>query len=136
MPMNPEIKARWTAALRSGEYPQAKAFLRIPEGFCCLGVLCDLAVKHGIITQQSPDVHSFADRFWEYGDEGNELDLPQAVVEWAGLDGANPNVGPDLPDGARTGNPDDMPFSGPNLAMLNDNGTPFAVIADIIDAQL
>ena len=42
MAMNPEIKARWVAALRSGKYKQTKGFLRCDESFCCLGVLCDV----------------------------------------------------------------------------------------------
>ena len=42
MLMNPEIKAKWVAALRSGEYKQAKGQLRIGNSFCCLGVLCNL----------------------------------------------------------------------------------------------
>lgn len=33
---------KWIAALRSGIYPQANGFLRTQEGYCCLGVLCDL----------------------------------------------------------------------------------------------
>jgi hypothetical protein len=47
------LKAEWVAALRSGEYRQGKNSLRcksIENGqyeYCCLGVLCDLAVKHG-----------------------------------------------------------------------------------------
>jgi hypothetical protein len=40
--MNPEVKARWVAALRSGEYKQGKGALRLNNKFCCLGVLCDL----------------------------------------------------------------------------------------------
>jgi hypothetical protein len=44
MPMNPEVKARWVAALRSGKYAQGVSYLRSQHGprFCCLGVLCDL----------------------------------------------------------------------------------------------
>ena len=38
--MDPELKAKWTAALRSGEYTQTRFRLqRPPEGYCCLGVL-------------------------------------------------------------------------------------------------
>lgn len=40
--MDPEKKAAWVAALRSGKYPQTKAALRTAAGFCCLGVLCDI----------------------------------------------------------------------------------------------
>lgn len=41
--MNPEIKAQWIEALRSGEYKQAQKQLRTGDDrFCCLGVLCNL----------------------------------------------------------------------------------------------
>ena len=136
MPMNTEIKARWTAALRSGEYPQAEGRLRATEGFCCLGVLCDLAVKDGIIAEKAPSLDSYGGG-WDYGETANNLDLPQAVMDWAGLGQPNPDVNRDsLPAGAFTGDPSDQPKSGPNLALLNDSGTPFDVIADIIDQQL
>lgn len=53
--MNPEVKAKWMAALLSGKYRQGRTRLRTevlvepllvepePEAeYCCLGVLCDL----------------------------------------------------------------------------------------------
>jgi len=40
--MIPEIKEKWINALRSGEYEQIRGALRREEGFCCLGVLCDI----------------------------------------------------------------------------------------------
>lgn len=51
--MNPEIKAKWLEALRSGRYTQTRGVLnRVkpefcaggyePAGMCCLGVLCDI----------------------------------------------------------------------------------------------
>lgn len=45
--MDPELKAKWVKALRSGEYEQARETLRTrrPEGhfaYCCLGVLMDI----------------------------------------------------------------------------------------------
>ncbi len=52
--MNPEVKARWVAALRGGEYTQdkytqGKSSLRNKyDELCCLGVLCDLAGKDGL----------------------------------------------------------------------------------------
>lgn len=47
--MNQEIKKRWVAALRSGDYKQGTGALRNADNkFCCLGVLCDLHSKaHG-----------------------------------------------------------------------------------------
>lgn len=32
----------WLEALRSEKYPQDKGHLKTREGFCCLGVLCDV----------------------------------------------------------------------------------------------
>lgn len=45
--MNPEIKTRWVAALRSGEYKQGERRVLNDDkgGFCCLGVLCDIYAK-------------------------------------------------------------------------------------------
>lgn len=42
--MNPELKAKWLAALRSATYGQCQGALRRqPQGFCCLGVLLDVS---------------------------------------------------------------------------------------------
>jgi hypothetical protein len=41
--MNPEIKAKWVAALRSGRYEQGQHRLKSETGeYCCLGVLCSV----------------------------------------------------------------------------------------------
>ena len=45
--MDPELKAKWIAALRSGKYRQAKSSLRrriskSVVGYCCLGVACNI----------------------------------------------------------------------------------------------
>ena len=40
--MDAMLKARWCAALRSGEYKQDTGKLKTPEGWCCLGVLADV----------------------------------------------------------------------------------------------
>lgn len=40
--MNKEIKEQWLKALRSGEYKQTTHTLRDEDGYCCLGVLCDI----------------------------------------------------------------------------------------------
>lgn len=93
--MNPEIKAAWVAALRSGDYKQGGTVLRRRDRYCCLGVLCDLAVKAGVIPEPTP---SFTmDLVYEYGAEKDPRFLPRAVCDWAALDGCwiqrNPIVG-------------------------------------------
>lgn len=40
--MNTEAKKLWVEALRSGEYKQTKHLLHDDEGYCCLGVLCEV----------------------------------------------------------------------------------------------
>ena len=37
------LKQKWIAALRSGEYPQTRRTLHNGDGYCCLGVLCEVA---------------------------------------------------------------------------------------------
>ena len=40
--MKPELKNKWIKALRGGGYQQATGVLRNDNGYCCLGVLCDV----------------------------------------------------------------------------------------------
>jgi len=41
--MDQELKDKWVKALQSGDYDQTHTTLRDEEGFCCLGVLVDVA---------------------------------------------------------------------------------------------
>jgi hypothetical protein len=111
--MNPEIKAQWVAALRSGEYKQALSALRLDDpaggsGYCCLGVLCDISGQGE----------------WEeggYRTKGGYLSsayLPEGVRRWAGINNDDPSVG---------GGPEDY------LSHKNDSGATFAEIADLIE---
>lgn len=59
------LKARWIAALTSGEYKQGMAALAIAHDdgsrtYCCLGVLCDLLVEDGILTKEERKGYSEA----------------------------------------------------------------------------
>ena len=114
--MNSNIKQQWINALRSGEYSQGAGHLRNLDGFCCLGVLCDIYSKE-TGTQWEPD---FNGRFSLFYGESNYL--PEVVKEWAGLDRQNPWV--NTSEGAIT-----------ELAYLNDNGTTFSEIAQMIEEQ-
>lgn len=112
--MNSDIKARWIAALRSGEYRQGTRKLHQGDLFCCLGVLCDIAVKDGVI---DPPTRVFdMDDIFEY--EHSTDVLPDKVVEWAWLPSGNPTP------------PGDERMS---LAMMNDTGSSFTEIADFIE---
>lgn len=115
--MNPDIKAQWLQALRSGEYQQGKGFLRrIDNSYCCLGVLCDLAVKAEII--RTPLLKA-SGAMYGYGDGGSAAGLPDVVRDWAGLKSR-------------------LPVAGQReLHDLNDRaGFSFAQIADLIEEYL
>ena len=128
-PMNPEIKAQWVAALRSGEYKQGVGYLHRDDTFCCLGVLCDLAIKAG-----APEVEENrhpAGSMSTYN--GSELVLPSSVMEWAGLSSSDPI----LVDESREVN-ECLPVSEFNDSgvTFNGGGFTFNEIADLIEAQL
>lgn len=76
--MKEEIKNKWVAALRSGEYKQGNGRLRdSANGFCCLGVLCDLYSKEKEVPWTFVNV-----RFPYFLNE-NAI-LPSEVAKWAG----------------------------------------------------
>ena len=112
--MNPQIKQKWVDALRSGEYQQTQNYLRKEDGFCCLGVLCDLYGKENNVEWNlASDGHN-------YKFQDKESHLPSSVIEWAGVDDDNPYV-----DGEII-----------TLAGLNDTGCTFEEIANLIEEQL
>jgi hypothetical protein len=129
--MNAAIKTRWVDALRSGDYEQAQRVLH-PLGtqrFCCLGVLCDLYLQEigEAWTEISSEPGSTSVALGAcYGETGA---LPLEVVTWAGLANLNPDVevGPTKPGGRARWS---------SLASLNDHGSTFVAIADLIEAQL
>lgn len=47
-----ELKDKWLKALRSGEYSQTSCTLKDSDGFCCLGVLCDVIDPNGWISHE------------------------------------------------------------------------------------
>ena len=50
--MIPRIKKLWVKALRSGKYKQGRNALCHAGRYCCLGVLCDIAVKQGAMSRR------------------------------------------------------------------------------------
>ena len=121
MALTPEqVRDKWIDALRSGDFAQTTGVLTrvvaardgAPVGDCCLGVLCKLAVKHGVIEAAVED----PDGCLEYGDSYRAC-LPTAVWDWAGLTNRWGDYG-----------------SGNGLAMENDRGATFEEIAAIIEA--
>jgi hypothetical protein len=134
--VKPEIKARWLAALRSGEYVQGHEALRafscppfggaedVTEVYCCLGVLCDLAARDGVVEWDGIDVHYTDPQRGREHWENNVLPLP--VMVWAGLAEDNPRVACEVGG-----------YTSANLATLNDShGLDFSELADCIEESL
>lgn len=133
--MREDIKKQWIEALRSGDYYQTRGTLHrlvesdadgsfTREGYCCLGVLCELAVGEDVITTQK--VPGMARM--EYVDPGTgrseQALLPYPVRSWAGLSEHGSGVVVEV-DGVTH-----------SLATLNDSGHTFAAIADLIEEKL
>lgn len=122
--MNPEVKAKWIAALRSGQYQQGAGRLRSGGNkFCCMGVLCDLAEKEGIVKSSL-----LTNNRYGYGNLFDTAYLPAEVVEWAGLSTHQASFNPSvlLPSGRR-----------PSLSDMNDSMYyTFDMIADAVEAGL
>jgi len=131
MPMNPEIKSKWLAALRSGQYEQARGGLQrilgrnnetgeIKRGFCCLGVLCDLAEQADVCWWQDMEA-TVVDQFGRA--IFNADSLPGPVMKWAGLDSVDPAI--------------PFPVEGESLSVLNDtHQLNFHRIAALIEEHL
>jgi hypothetical protein len=133
--MNTEIKQKWVDALRSGEYQQATGRLRSNDGFCCLGVLCDLYAQEpfnkGWVFKGEYDENPLPQDYW-YFDGESEL-LPSSVRQWAGLYSSSPTI--KVEDEDENGDEDQF-WINVAIAELNDNGSTFKQIADLIEAQL
>lgn len=129
--MNPDIKAQWLTALRSGQYVQGRGMLRQTSAdgqvqHCCLGVLCDLYIQaHPDKAHWHPGLQpstmpgregSKASYFIAEFDEQRSL-LPYHVYSWAGIQGTNIFVHQ----------------HNRSISALNDRGTSFAAIADILE---
>ncbi len=128
--MDQDIKKRWTDALRSGNYDQTKNWLADSEGYCCLGVLCEIAVQDGVVFREA-GTYTSAEDHYDYSSE----ELPQAVQAWAGLEGVSFSENP-LSDVDYSGDTTHRPVDRKkaHLSELNDDmGYDFNKIADVID---
>lgn len=116
--MNQDVLKEWVTALRSGHYEQGRERLRtsgaMTDRFCCLGVLCDLYTKDHPHARWVREMF-IADSLKE--SETYETHLPPLVMKWAGLGCMDPTP----------------PAHGKALSVLNDGGSSFEDIADIIE---
>lgn len=120
--MKPEIVKLWVEALRSGEYKQGFGQLRVEDEFCCLGVACDLALKHGVKVEV--DTEKYGERMCTRYDMSRSV-LPIAVKEWLGAGDTNPYLPAELAD--------EFNLRKLSLAALNDDGASFDDIAYYIE---
>lgn len=145
MPMNPEVKTEWLEALRSGEYKQGRGQLcrKTDSGteLCCLGVLSEIATKHGIVNRVYTNEMASAGRGSTISyatPDGSALNesayLPNVVVQWAGLEDINPKVG--VPIKSATNPAVVGTLISSTLASQNDEGATFLEIAELIEHQL
>lgn len=111
--MKQEIKEKWVAALRSGEYAQGRNKLKNNnDSYCCLGVLCD-------VYQKETGKGNWNDGTFYDGEEIGTGVPPWSVINWAEMINQNPDT-----------------KGGASLAELNDAGSTFDVIADVIEKEL
>lgn len=150
--MKPEVKEQWVTALRSGDFLQITGALKqlkaINEnsddkrvGYCCLGVLCEVAVKNNVIPAgvQPHVTEKWVDATYNPDTDeritpGHWVQLPEEEQIPKGF--WNFDGGSDMPGGETLG------WSGlPHeiakfLAHKNDNGATFGEIADFIEREL
>lgn len=114
-----EVYDLWADVLESGDYLQAKEALKRSDGFCCLGVLCDLAIKDG------------SHMSWDYSNYGTPgvicsagfyTELPPAFLcDYLGLSIFSPKIEESAALGSEA--------KAIDLAEMNDEGKTFKEIA-------
>ena len=110
-----ENRKKWVDALRLGEYKQAKQALKTDEGYCCLGVACDIS---GLGEWQ--DIH-YAVMNSNGVLKRSAVGLPVPVMSSLGLSFQDGSWGFD--DKVQS------------LSKLNDQGATFEEIANIIESE-
>lgn len=116
----------WVEALRSGNYAQARGVLKSANGFCCLGVACNVYLETEAPTIDDKWVADESGAWFFYHTEGrNNGVLPDVVRDWLGLRRNN----------GRFIDPNEA-SSVTSLISKNDMGlASFATIADIIESE-
>lgn len=133
--MDPNVKAEWLTALRSGDYKQTKGALRDNTGYCCLGVLTDLWVK-GSSVEWYPKPFGTTFSIAIPGFNAFSSVAPERVMSWSDL--TNPIGMTLLATVTYHEATEDETVENfyVTLSDLNDNGLTFTQIADIIEYAL
>ena len=113
-------RQEWVAALRSGEYEQTQSLLRDENGFCCMGVACDIydSTKWNKVMAHTVE----KGKFYCYNYMDNTTSLPSELVRYFGISDWSANYF------EKDGNCS-------SLIDENDAGMPFHEIADIIESE-
>lgn len=120
MSMNPEWKAKWVAALRSGEYQQSQRALKTENGYCCLGVLCDVVRKE---QDEGEWKENEGKQFFVIADVSDYSLPPMPVMHLVDLQTDDPRI-------TLNGETND-------ISLWNDDyGITFTELADAIEEQL
>jgi hypothetical protein len=123
--MRYDLATKWITALRSGNYKQTKNVLKDEKGgFCCLGVLCDvMGYKFGPV--QDVEIGPACPVI---GADGHEFfSLPTEVQELAQIATGTGSF--------ELGSDDEANFEEHDLAQMNDAGSSFEEIADLIESH-
>jgi hypothetical protein len=115
--MNPEIKAQWLEALRSGKFEQARGLLHVrDDGYCCLGVLAEVMGCTWQPIEGKSALYPFLDGVLEAQQNNTEIDnyLNDDLLAKAGLTKAQQI----------------------ELAQMNDKDKTFAEIANYIEDNM
>jgi len=120
---NKERIQKWVDALLSGKFSQGKNALRTKEGnkdlYCCLGVLCEVAIEDGVPLEIEDNLHNseLYPKGWNISYDAEYIFPPDLVYEWIEIER--------FPE-----DDDDNDFM--EYARLNDNGRSFSYIAERI----
>ncbi len=129
---NTVFLTNWVAALRSGEFGQITGQLGTVDhetgevdGYCCLGVACEVAIRMGHNLQKDREAHALI-----Y--DGEEMNPPDSVLALSGL----PEWAVEVSTEKLYGEVElyDDETKTVDLAELNDNyGWSFTAIADALE---
>ena len=143
-----ESQTRWIAAMLSGAYEQVEVYMHTPEGFCPLGIACDLHDDSKWARSSTPGVFDYVEE--QGGDfviEDSYIGLlPESVrvelgligdtgvINWENVIGPWPDNVPKF-GGLDPDLPADLQLDAiESLANMNDKGYTFEQIAAFIKA--
>lgn len=113
-----ELLRAWVIALESGEYRQARKTLRTKDGFCCLGVACDVSglgewrrmpevvaaslSDYDTERPYEPECEESTHLYRADQTQGDEIDLPDILLDHIGLTREQQNRLQNMNDGGVT----------------------------------